>query len=145
VTDLVPTMAAVVLFESVFFSVLGPESPHARPTDLRSELVGRDLVVGTLLGSGLFTAAMSVVPFVRASVGSCFPIQVRGQRESHLECSRTAGSELDDADPRLVATARTVIFRTFRQACSMAPDVAVFTLHHVVVPGEGLAADVTSL
>jgi hypothetical protein len=56
----------------------------------------------------------------------------------------TVELELDDADPRLVATARTVIFLTFRQAWSMTPDVAVLTLHHVVVPREGLAADVAS-
>jgi hypothetical protein len=57
----------------------------------------------------------------------------------------TVELELDDADPSLVETARTAVFLTFCLACSMTPDVAVLTLHHVVAPVERVAADVTSL
>jgi hypothetical protein len=46
----------------------------------------------------------------------------------------TVELEIDDTDPRLVITARTVIFLTLCLACSMTPDVTLLTLHHVAAP-----------
>jgi hypothetical protein len=58
--------------------------------------------------------------------------------------SRAYTLELGDANPRVVDTARTAVFLTVHQAYSMTPDVAVLTLHHVVVPPQGFATEVTT-
>lgn len=87
---LVPSVLALIALERLYFAVFGLNSPYARlgnivapvilagvvfgsyvlysrlvdggwPNDLRRDGIGRDLPVGTLLGSGLFTAALAIV------------------------------------------------------------------------------------
>ncbi|WP_411966955.1 lysostaphin resistance A-like protein [Haloferax sp. YSSS75] len=86
----VPSVAALVALEQFYTTFFGPDWPYARvgtivapvilalvvfgsyvlysrlvdsswPNDLRRENAGRDVLVGTLLGSGLFTAALAVI------------------------------------------------------------------------------------
>jgi hypothetical protein len=87
---LVPSVVAFVALEQVYLTFMGPESRYARlaniiapvilagvvfgtyilysrlfdrawPTDLRRRNSGRDLLAGTLLGSGLFTVSLAIV------------------------------------------------------------------------------------